>query len=1088
METIPQTRLTQLTKADLRTAATPAVFRHSERFHQQQAVTIQDFDYVSVQANVQDQYYSYHVSIKETSNGQLNAQCSCYSRQMPCVHTYATLLAVLEEIQKLHAVPAQPPSWEDYLNDLPKPRENNALNRDVQTMKLLFFIELKPKKWQLHPAPTYIKKTGELGRRSRLQFDYDGELRGAEASAAEIKAIQTIKQRLRASGYSYSSYNSYNSSEQFEFDYGEEAGYIFDMLADSVLYLETPGAPPQPLRVINSPSQLFFELRNGVTGTDGQPAYQFFPQIQVNGHPEKFDENYRVLASRPFWVLKNEKLLRLQDSFPANYLMPFTRKGYELQIPQEQVGNFLQNFVPHLKHNIKLVLPENLSLQTARELTGRRLYLSEKNETLCVELRFVYGEVEVAALSRQDNALTNSSAADGQAGTLWRVERDYPTEAGVHDAMIASGLKLDESLDFYTPLKEPLPWIFDELPKLAAAGFEIFGEEALKNHRVNRHQVNVKVAVSSDIDWFDLNMEIDFGGVMLSLANLKQAVRHQNNFVKLADGSLARLPEEWEKRFRHFFNFAEVDGEKGGAQIASAHAMLIDALFDEVTEKQYDDQFKKRVMKLRDFKGIAEIPAPENLRGTLRPYQQAGLNWMGFLQEYGFNGCLADDMGLGKTIQTLAFLLREKSLNGHAALRPEGKKEEKSKTSLIVAPLSVLFNWEKECAKFSPDLKLLIHHGLEREKSAAHFSEYDIILTSYATMRLDIEFFKDFMFHYVILDESQNIKNPISQTAKAATILQGRHRLVLTGTPVENNTSELWSQFSFLNPGMLGSLHYFQNAFSVPIERYNDEAAANLLRKMIAPFLLRRTKDEVVKELPPKSEQIYYCEMTDSQKKYYQQVRDQYRAEIMNVIDTTGLQDARFKVLQGLTKLRQLACHPRLVEENSRRDSGKFEAFFESLQEIVAGGHKVLVFSQFVRMLKLIADDLKREKIKFEVLTGATRDRETCVKNFQEDPATKVFLISLKAGGLGLNLTAADYVMIYDPWWNPAAERQAADRAHRIGQTKNVFVYKMITRDTVEEKILELQKRKENLVSQLITTDAGVFKHLTADDIRGLFS
>ena len=1088
METIPQTRLTQLTKADLRTAATPAIFRQSERFHQQQAVTILNFDYVSVKANVQEQYYSYHVSIKETSNGQLNAQCSCYARHMPCVHTYATLLAVLDELQQLQAAPAQPPSWEDYLNDLPKLRAADALNRDVQTMKLLFFIELKPRKWQLHPAPTYIKKSGELGRRSRLQFDYDGELRGAEASAAEIKAIQTIKQRLRASGYSYSAYNSYNSSEQFEFDYGEEAGYIFDMLADSALYLETPGAAPRPLRIISSPAQLFFELRNGVTGADGQPAYQFFPQIQLNGQPEKFDENYRVLTSRPFWVLKNEKLLRLQDSFPANYLMPFTRKGYELQIPQEQVSNFLQSFVPHLKHNIKLVLPENLSLQTARELTGRRLYLSEKNDTLCVELRFVYGEVEIAALSRQDSSLTNGRATDGQTNTLWRVERDYPAEAAVHEAMVASGLKLDESLDFYTPVKEPLAWIFDELPKLAATDCEVFGEEALKTHRVNRHQLNVKVAVASDIDWFDLKMEIDFGGVMLSLANLKQAVRHQNSFVKLADGSLARLPEEWEKRFRHFFNFAEVDGEKGGAQIASAHAMLIDALFDEVQEKQYDEQFKKRVMKLRDFKGIAEVPAPANLQGTLRPYQQAGLNWMGFLQEYGFNGCLADDMGLGKTIQTLAFLLREKSLNGHAALRPEGKKEEKSKTSLIVAPLSVLFNWEKECAKFSPDLSLLIHHGLEREKSAAHFSEYDIILTSYATMRLDIEFFKDFRFHYVILDESQNIKNPISQTAKAAAILQGKHRLVLTGTPVENNTSELWSQFSFLNPGMLGTLHYFQNAFSVPIERYNDEAAANLLRKMIAPFLLRRTKDEVVKELPPKSEQIYYCEMTDGQKKYYNQVRDQYRAEIMNVIDTTGLQDARFKVLQGLTKLRQLACHPRLIDETSRRDSGKFEAFLESLREIVAGGHKVLVFSQFVKMLKLIAEELKKEKIKFEVLTGATRDRETCVKNFQEDPATKVFLISLKAGGLGLNLTAADYVMIYDPWWNPAAERQATDRAHRIGQTKNVFVYKMITRDTVEEKILELQKRKENLVSQLITTDAGVFKHLTADDIRGLFS
>jgi non-specific serine/threonine protein kinase len=1086
MDTIPKTRFTQLTKADLRNAATPAIYRQAEKLFDQGAVKIKNFDYSSVEASVKDQFYPYNVTIRETANGQLNAQCTCYLRYSPCQHTHAVLLAVLEEIQRLHAVPPKPPSWEDYLSDLPKLQERDALNRDVQTMKLLFFIELKPRKWQLHPAPTYIKKSGELGRRSRLQFDYDGELRGVEASAVEEKVIQTIKQRARAAEHSSYYYNSYGTSDQFEFDYGEEAGYIFDMLADSAVYLDASGPQPLPLRLVNAPAQLFFQLTNGVIGADGQPAYQFFPQIQFHDHPEKLDENYRILTSRPFWVLKNEKLLRLQESFPANYLMPFTRKGYELQIPQEQVGNFLQSFVPHLKHNLKLVLPENLSLQTVRELTGRRLYLSEKNETLRVELRLVYGEIEVAARSQQQSSLANTAADNGK---LWRVERDYPAEAAVHDAMTAFGLKPDESWDFYAPIKEPLAWIFDELPKLAAAGFEIFGEEALKTYRVNRNQLNVKVAVSSDIDWFDLNMAIDFGGVMLSLANLKQAVRHQDKFVKLADGSLARLPEEWEKRFRHFFNFAEVDAEKGGAQIASAHAMLIDALFDGVHEKNFDDHFKKRVAKLRDFKGIAEIPAPKNLQGMLRPYQQAGLNWMGFLKDYGFNGCLADDMGLGKTIQTLAFLLREKSLNGQAAHGPEGKRgKNQATTSLIVAPLSVLFNWEKECAKFSPDLKLLIHHGLDREKSAAHFSEYDIILTSYATMRLDIEFLKDFAFHYIILDESQNIKNPISQTAKAATILQSRHRLVLTGTPVENNTAELWSQFSFLNPGMLGTLNYFQSQFSVPIERYSDDSAAALLKKMIAPFLLRRTKEEVVKELPPKSEQIYYCEMTDGQKKFYNQVRDQYRAEIMNLIDTTGLQDARFKVLQGLTKLRQLACHPRLIDENSRRDSGKFEAFFESLREIVAGGHKVLVFSQFVRMLKLIADELKKERIKFEVLTGATRDRQTCVKNFQEDPKTKVFLISLKAGGLGLNLTAADYVMIYDPWWNPAAERQAADRAHRIGQTKNVFVYKMITRDTVEEKILELQKRKENLVSQLITTDAGIFKHLTAEDIRGLFS
>jgi len=1074
-----------LTKTDLRNATTTSLLRRSERLYQQSAVTILDLKETSVQGRVQDAPYRYReVSIRQTPNGKLSAQCSCYNPDAPCLHIVAVLLAYLDEMERAGHIDSGAPSWEDYLKNLPQLHQPSASAADAQITKLLFFIQLNPKKWRLQPMPTYIKKNGELGRRSRLQFGYDGALYGdIEATSVELKAINAMKHRLRMSGNSYG-----YSSDYFEFEYGEEAGFILDMLAESRLYLEEP---ERPLRVINSASQLFFELSNGVTGNDGQPAYQFFPQLQLNGHPEKLDENYRILTSRPFWMLKGEKIFRVENSFPAPYLLPFTRKGYQLQIPSEKVEAFLQGFVPHLKHDIKLVLPENLSLQTAREVTGRRLYLREQNETLGVEPRFVYGEIEVGNLhEHQVNIPALSNGANGHSQTLWRVERDHTAEAAIHEALVAAGLKLDESREFYAPNQEPLVWLFDELPKLAQAGFEIFGEETLKRHRLNRATPNVRVAVSSDIDWFDLNVEIDFGGVMLSLANLKQAVRQQNQFVKLADGSLARLPEEWQKRFQHFFNFAKVSGDAGEAQIASAQAMLIDTLFDEAEERRYDENFKARLTKLKNFKGIAEVPAPKNFQGTLRPYQQFGLNWLGFLKEYGFNGCLADDMGLGKTVQALAFLLREKSLNGQAAQRPEGKKAKKikPKTSLIVAPLSVLFNWEKECARFAPDLKLHIHHGLDRAKSAEQFAEYDIVLTTYATMRLDVEFLKDFPFHYIILDESQNIKNPISQTAKAASILQSNHRLVLTGTPVENNTVELWSQFSFLNPGMLGNLNYFQNSFSAPIERYGDEAAAGLLKKMISPFLLRRTKEEVVKELPPKSEQIYYCAMSDSQKRLYQQVRDQYRAEIMNMIDTTGMQDARFKVLQGLTKLRQLACHPNLIAETGNYDSGKFEAFLELLREIVAEGHKVLVFSQFVRMLKIVAEEMKKEKITFEVLTGATRDREACVTRFQEDPKTKVFLISLKAGGLGLNLTAADYVMIFDPWWNPAAERQAIDRAHRIGQSKNVFVYKMITRDTVEEKILELQKRKANLVSQLITTDAGLFKHLTAEDIRGLFS
>jgi non-specific serine/threonine protein kinase len=1013
----------------------------------------------------------------------------------PCAHVIAILLAHLGE-EESRAKPArEQPSWENYLQSLQQLQAQNTNTPAVKAHRIIFFFELRPARWTLRPLRVYIKKSGELGHRSPMHFNLQAEYNHHEATPVEERAINYLLQRHRVekNRYRYSFY-SYETISEFDFEYGEDIGYILDLLVDSEVYLHQAEAEPRKLRMQSSSSKLAFRLEQETTG-EGREQYLFFPELHRGERRDPLNEAYRVLASRPFWLLREDTVYRVESSLPAAYALPFTAPGFRLQIPGEQIGGFLKRFSPHLKHNLEIILPENFALQTARELTARRLYLAEHERALRLELKFAYGEVEVSGAAGEDMDV----ASNGRSNILWRVDRDHAAEAAAREALLGADLKLDDGSGFYAPRQEPVLWVFEELPKLAAAGFEVFGEENLKHHRVNRALPNVRLAVSSGIDWFDLNMEIDFGGVMLAVADLRQALKQQSRFVKLADGSAARMPEEWEKRFRHFFNFAQISD--GRAQIASAHAVLIDTLFETAQDKRYDEEFREHVEKLSDFSGIQEVPVPKSLRGELRPYQRAGLNWLAFLHNYGFNGCLADDMGLGKTIQALACLLREKEMNS-AGVKGKKKKAKSDdsgaegdsavaagrKTSLIVAPLSVLFNWENERARFAPDLKMFVHHGLERERSTAHFSDYDLVLTTYATMRNDVEFLKDFRFHYLILDESQNIKNPISQTAKAASILQSNHRLVLTGTPVENNTMELWSQFSFLNPGMLGSLHYFRSAFSQPIERYGDDESAGLLKKMIAPFLLRRTKEQVARELPSKTEQIFYCPMEGAQKRLYQQMRDHFRAEIMNLISDVGMDKSRFKVLQGLTKLRQIACHPALIEEGQRVESGKFEAFMELVREVVAEDHKILVFSQFVRMLKIIAAQLKAEGFLFEMLTGQTRNREACVQRFQNDASIKIFLISLKAGGLGLNLTAADYVIMYDPWWNPAAERQAIDRAHRIGQDKSVFVYKMIAHETVEEKILELQKRKDLLVSQIISTDTGLFKHLTAEDIRGLFS
>ena len=377
--------------------------------------------------------------------------------------------------------------------------------------------------------------------------------------------------------------------------------------------------------------------------------------------------------------------------------------------------------------------------------------------------------------------------------------------------------------------------------------------------------------------------------------------------------------------------------------------------------------------------------------------------------------------------------------------------------------------------------------GNFRNKDVAIFNEYDVIITTYGTMLRDIEALHKYKFHHVILDESQAIKNPLAKSAKAARLLSAEHRIVMTGTPVENNTFELWSQFAFLNPGLLGSMDYFKSQFANPIESAGDEKAAELLRKLVYPFILRRTKEQVALELPPRTERIVYTDMDTAQKKLYTQTRERYRADLMGLIETEGMNNARFKVLEGLLRLRQIAIHPALVDKQYKGEAPKFEVLLETLETLQAENHKALIFSQFVETLKLVKKELDARKIKYIYLDGQTQKRQDKVDEFQNDSSIPFFLISLKAGGVGLNLTAADYVTHLDPWWNPAVEMQASDRAHRIGQTRPVFVYKIIARGTVEEKILELQEKKRALVKNIIATEASFFKSLTRDDVKGLF-
>jgi SNF2 family DNA or RNA helicase len=457
--------------------------------------------------------------------------------------------------------------------------------------------------------------------------------------------------------------------------------------------------------------------------------------------------------------------------------------------------------------------------------------------------------------------------------------------------------------------------------------------------------------------------------------------------------------------------------------------------------------------KLRNFSGIAPVASPPGLQAELRGYQLQGLAWLQFLREYQFNGVLADDMGLGKTLQTLSHLLLEK------------QADRLTQPALVVAPTSVLSNWRREVQKFAPQLSCLIVHGPKRTQYFDQLADYDLVITNYALISRDLQLHQKQNYSWLILDEAQAIKNPAAQTSQALGKITCRHRLCLTGTPLENHLGELWSLFHFLMPGFLGQQKKFNRTFRTPIEKHRNSDRQEQLQLRLAPFILRRNKDQVTRELPPKTQMIREAELGSAQAKLYESLRLAMVKKVSKLLEDKGLQRSHIEILDALLKLRQVCCDPRLVKLESARKvkkSAKLDALLDLLETLLEENRKILIFSQFTSMLRLIEEELQTRGISYSQLTGQTRKRDEAIALFQEGDVP-VFLISLKAGGVGLNLTAADTVIHYDPWWNPAVEEQATDRAHRIGQDKPVFVYKLICSGTVEEKILRLQSHKQEL-------------------------
>ncbi len=620
---------------------------------------------------------------------------------------------------------------------------------------------------------------------------------------------------------------------------------------------------------------------------------------------------------------------------------------------------------------------------------------------------------------------------------------------------------LEEDL-FIIPSEVASNFIYNELANLLLT-YQVFGAEKLKSYKVTATQPSVSLNLSHGIDFLEGDVSLDFGSEKINLFDALAQLR-KNNYVKLSNGTHALVNDGYLKKLERIFR----KKTKKKAEISFFDLPLVEELIE---EKISGAAFKKSRAIFEGFNTIKDkrFTKPK-VNATLRPYQKDGCKWLQYLQENKLGGCLADDMGLGKTLQTIALLSRH---------YPKTKK-----ASLIVMPRSLLFNWSAEMEKFAPQLKHHTYYGPNRDFAKTKGAH--LIFTTYATMRNDIELLKEEKFFYVILDESQNIKNIQAQTTKAVMLLNAEHRLALSGTPIENNLGELYSLFRFLNPSMFGTLKHFSQNYIVPIQKNNDKAAILQLRKKIYPFILRRLKREVLKELPDKIEQVLYVEMSDKQKKFYEERRQFYQAVVQNQIDLKGVGGSRFVIFQALSELRQIATVPESLSEG-RILSPKRELLQEQLFDTIANGHKVLIFVNFLAALELIGQQLEEMGVDFVSMSGATRDRQSLVTKFQNDPRCRVFLMTLKTGGTGLNLTAADTIFIFDPWWNIAAENQAIDRAHRIGQQNKVLAYKLITKDTIEEKILQLQEAKRELFDNVISSDGQSMKSLTEEDIKFIF-
>lgn len=837
---------------------------------------------------------------------------------------------------------------------------------------------------------------------------------------------------------------------------------LFEILKGKTVEFETKTGE-RKIQFIDEPIDIKFILEKSDEST-----YCLTPNIDVYGYDIFYGKNYS------YFLIDNKMHKCLPKVENRNLeLLEVYKKNYTQSIifNENNLRNFFAIVVPKIKDNFEI---KNIDKEQIEKFMPKDLYVKiylDYNEKgyIVADVKFCYGNVEFNPIKNVNLEITRNAIQENEVLDTF-VQTGFMLDSANARLVLANDEKIYNFLS-----KE----IEDYMKK-----FEVLVAEDFKKKDIKKIKIK-SIGVKIENNLLDINLE-DFKFNIYEIKDIINKYKLRKKFYRLKDGTYISLEKNSSLDFlENLTDNIEIEDEnveENSIKLPIYRALYLEKIFKNMpnTNIQKNEYYKNMISQIEDRQIDLSTKIPPKLNAELRTYQKIGYKWLRTLEQYKMGGILADDMGLGKTIQLLAVILSYVQ-----------KNKGNVKPSIIICPSSLALNWYNEIQKFTPTLKALVISDdyLERKRKIEEIGKYQVIITSYDSLKRDIDLYENYCFKYVVADEAQYIKNNNTKNSKAIKTINAETKFALTGTPIENSLSELWSIFDFIMPGYLYKYKKFKELYETPIIKEQNEDVMNKLKKQIEPFVLRRTKGEVLTELPDKTVTILNNEMSEEQYNIYMSYMAQARKEIMSQIDINGFEKSQIKILSLLMRLRQICCHPKLFLREYEGESSKLNQCIEIIQDAVLGGHKILLFSSYTSMFEIIEEKLKNIGVKYLKLTGQTKvgERIELVDKFNTDENIKVFLISLKAGGTGLNLTGADMVIHYDPWWNLSAENQATDRTYRIGQKRNVQVYKLITKNSIEEKIYELQQKKAKLIDNMLSTDATFINKLSKDDILALF-